>query len=128
MDTIPFRFIGEPVEVIFDRPPALEKKPDPPSAFRWGGETYRILQVLSEWKDFSRRGKMARTMQPQHAEHAAIHGSRGVGRYIFRVVVTGGRIFELYYDRAPANVDKTKGGWFLLGERKELWQMDEGNP
>lgn len=106
--------------MVFDQPPALEKKPVAPSAFHWGGETYRILQVLSEWQDFRRRGKMARTMQPQHADRAAIHGSRGVGRFYFRVRVTDGRVFELYYDRAPANADKTKGGWFLLGERKEL--------
>ena len=28
-----------------------------------------------------------------------------------------GQIFELYYDRAPKDVDNRKGGWFLRGER-----------
>jgi hypothetical protein len=29
------------------------------------------------------------------------------------VRTSGGRIFDLYYDRAPKDVDQRKGGWFL---------------
>ncbi|NPV76109.1 MAG: hypothetical protein HPY59_06995 [Anaerolineae bacterium] len=120
MDSVPFRFIGEAVEVIFDQTPLLEKKPGCPSAFLWCGETHRIVQLLAEWHDFRRRGKMARNMQPNHAERASSRGSRGVGRYYFRVVSAKGRIFELYYDRALSSVDDRKGNWILLGERKVL--------
>jgi len=120
MDSVPFRFIDEAVEVFFDKPPLLEKEPGCPSAFLWRGGIHRIVQILAEWHDFRRRGKMARNMQPNHAERAARRGSRGVGRYYFRVVSAEGRIFELYYDRALSSVDDRKGNWFLLGERKEL--------
>lgn len=120
MDSVPYQFIGEAIEVSFDQPPLLEKKLVCPSAFLWRGETYHIVRLLAEWHDFRRRGKMARNMQPDHAERAASRGSLGVGRYTFRVVCTDGRIFELYYDRAITSADDRKGNWFLLGERREL--------
>lgn len=120
MDSVPFRFIGEAIKVFFDQPQVLEKKPGCPSAFQWRDKTYHIVRLMAEWQDFRRRGKMARNMQPEHAERAASRGSRGVGRYYFRVVSADDRIFELYYDRAPSSVDDQKGNWFLLGERKKL--------
>jgi hypothetical protein len=119
MPYTPGRFIGEPIEAIFDRPPTLEKKPGCPNGFVWQGETYRVVELLSEWYDYTRRGRMARNMQPQHAAVAEQHGSWGVGRYYFRVRVEAGRIFELYYDRAPKDSDRRKGAWFLVSELKE---------
>jgi len=115
----PLRYIGEPIEVCFDQPPLFEKKPPAPSRFVWRGESYRVAAVLSEWRDYSRRGRAARNMQPQHAAVAEHRGSWGVGRYYFRVRVDGGRIFELYYDRAPKGSDQRKGAWFLVSELKE---------
>ncbi|KAF0112223.1 MAG: Uncharacterized protein FD147_284 [Chloroflexi bacterium] len=117
MDTIPSHFYDEPIEVIFDQPPLLEKKPDCPQGFIWRGETYHITEILEEWVDYRRRGKMARNMKPAHLSSASRKGSWGVGRFCFRVKVESGRFFELYYDRAPENVDNRKGNWFLLGER-----------
>jgi hypothetical protein len=113
----PVHFIGEPIEVIFDQPPALEKKPPCPNGFIWQGQTYRVATEIAEWVDFERRGKMAKNMQPEHAARASLKGSWGVGRFFFRVQVEGGRIFELYYDRAPQDVNRRKGTWFLLLER-----------
>ena len=116
MDAHPIRFISEPVEVIFEQAPALEKKPGAPDGFVWRGEEFRIAAVLAEWFDYKRRGRMARNMQPQHATTAERRGSWGVGQYYFRVRTTGGRIFDLYYDRAPKDVDHRKGAWFLFQE------------
>jgi hypothetical protein len=113
MDLIPLHFIGEPIKVHFSRPPALEKIPGPPDSFLWRGTEYPILEVLSEWHDYRRRGRMARNMQPKHAATAARRGSWGVGRDYYRVRTPGGRIFDLYYDRAPKDADQRKGGWFL---------------
>ncbi|HBY95886.1 MAG TPA: hypothetical protein DEP84_18350, partial [Chloroflexi bacterium] len=67
MDAQPLRFIDEPVEVHFDRPPVLEKKPGCPDEFVWDGERYRIVEMLSEWHDYGRRGRMATNMRPDHA-------------------------------------------------------------
>lgn len=112
----PVRFIGEQIEVAFDTPPRLEKVPPCPDAFIWQGDHFRIVEVLSERRDFERRGRMGRNMRPSHAEAASMHGSRGVGRFHFRVRVEGGRIFDLYYDRDVKNVDQRKGSWFLYRE------------
>jgi hypothetical protein len=62
---------------------------------------------------------MARNMQPQHAATASRRGSWGVGQFHFRIRTDSGRIFDLYYDRAPVNVDKRKGEWFLFQELEE---------
>ncbi len=119
MELVPLHFIGEMVEVHFIQPPALEKIPGPPDSFLWRGETFAIVEVLSEWHDYRRRGRMARNMQPKHAATAARRGSWGVGQDYFRVRTAGGRFFDLYYDRAPKDVDQRKGGWFLDKELAE---------
>jgi hypothetical protein len=130
----PLHFIDQPIEVIFDRPPALEKKPGCPNGFIWEGQTYRIIEQITEWHDYQRRGRMASNMRPVHAEAAAQHGSWGVGRDYFRVRVEGGQIFDLYYDRAPRpaahrgssgasdmgkDSKQRKGTWVLVGEMSE---------
>ena len=112
----PVRFIGEKIKVTFDTPPLLEKVPTCPDAFTWQEETYRIVELLSERRDYERRGRMGRNMRPTHAEVASTRGSRGVGRFHFRVRVQGGRVFDLYYDREVKSVDDKKGSWFLYRE------------
>ena len=77
MSVEPVRFIGEQVEVAFDEPPLLEKKPSCPDRFVWGEHTHEITAVISEWIDFERRGRMARTMRPTNVAKAAQRGSWG---------------------------------------------------
>lgn len=118
-DLRPLNFINEPIDVHFDQAPALEKKPGAPDGFAWRGQTYRILELLSEWHDYKRRGRMARNMEPQHASVASGRGSWGVGQDYYRVRTGDRRIFELYYDRAPKGSDQRKGAWFLYRELAE---------
>jgi hypothetical protein len=113
MEIRPLKFIGEPIEVHFNQPAFLEKMPGPPDAFTWRGNSYTIGEVLSEWHDYRRSGRMSRNMQPEHAATAERRGSWGVGQDYYRVRTQEGRIFDLYYDRAPKGVDRRKGGWFL---------------
>ena len=110
------RFLDEPIEVLFDSPPAYEKSPPCPDGFIWAGRAYRIVERLSEWVDFTRRGRSARNMSPSHAEVAASRGSLNVGRFFFRVRVDTNQIFELYYDRAMKNIDERKGQWLVYRE------------
>jgi len=42
---------------------------------------------------------------------------------LVRVRVESGRIFDLYYDRAPRKAEDRKGSWFLL---REMAASDEG--
>jgi hypothetical protein len=115
MEARPLTFIGEPIEVEFDEQPALEKVPHCPQRFVWRGEVWNVLEMLREWHDYRRRGYMGRNMAPQHLELARRRGSWGVGRDYFRVCTDVGRVFDLYYDRAPSAGDR-RGGWFLYRE------------
>jgi hypothetical protein len=117
-DLLALRFIDVEIEALFDRPPVLSKKPKAPNGFVWNGETFRVQEVLSSWFDYSRRGRMARNMQPAHSKEAARRGSWGVGRFYFRVKSNGGRLFDLYYDRAPAEAGDRAGHWVLFRELK----------
>jgi hypothetical protein len=121
MALIPIRFINQEVEVRFDQPQLLEKTPNCPDGFAWRDEQFQIVELISEWRDYRRQGRMARNMRPEHAATAARRGSWGVGQFYFRVRTQQGRIFDLYYDRAPKDVDRRKGAWFLdkeLGEKE----------
>jgi len=115
----PRHFIGEPIDVIFDQPPTYEKKPPCPGGFIWQGQTYLIIAELETWHDYERKGRMATNMRPGHAAAAEQRGSWGVGRFYFRVRVEEGRLFELYYDRAPQGSKQRKGAWFLQSELSE---------
>lgn len=119
MELKPQSFIGEEVEVWFHHPPVYEKTPTCPDGFFWRGLRYEKVELLEEWRDFARRGRFARNMQPQHAERAAGKGSWGVGRFFFRFRVRGGEVFELYYDRAPTGVEERKGRWILFSRMAE---------
>ena len=130
MEFTPLHFYDQLIKPIFGTPPALEKTPDCPNGFIWDDKTYRVTEMLSSWNDFTRRGKMARNMQPTHAAVASSRGSLNVGRFYFRVRAalssssTAGQseetqIFDIYYDRAMKNVDDRKGQWFIYREMRE---------
>ncbi len=112
----PLQFIGEAIETEFDDAPKLEKNPTCPNRFIWRDQTYAIVELLSEWRDYGRRGRMASNMRPEHAATAAQRGSWGVGRVCFRVLTDSAQLFELYYDRAPKSARERKGGWYLFRE------------
>jgi hypothetical protein len=116
MELKPLHFIGEAIKVGFDGPPGFEKKPECPARFVWRGKTYTIVDQLNEWHDYGRRGRMAKNMRPDHAATAERRGSWGVGKDYFRVRTGGGRIFDLYFDRAPKTAEQRKGAWYLYRE------------
>ena len=118
-DYQPLHFLDLPIDAIFDTPLIREKTPECPNGFIWEDKTYRVVEMLSSWSDFKRRGKMARNMRPAHAEVASSRGSLNVGRFYFRVKVETGQIFDIYYDRAMKNVDERKGQWFIYRELGE---------
>jgi hypothetical protein len=114
--TTPARFIGEPIEVAFDRPPLLEKKPGCPSRFTWQEQRYEVVEMVAEWHDYARRGRASRNMRPAHLAIAAQRGSWGVGRDFFRVRTDAGRTFDIYFDRAPRDAGRPSSGWFIFRE------------
>jgi len=119
MTYTPIHFINEQIEVEYKSPPTLEKKPGCPDGFTWRNFTYCISEVLSEWHDYDRKGRMARNMKPANARKAKVRGSWGVGQDYYRVRTEQNQIFEIYYDRAPQNVSRRKGAWFIYRELVE---------
>ena len=109
-------FYTEPIIVTFNQDPTFIKSPPCPDMFIWRDKEYLIKMCLSEKQDFSRRGKMARNMQPQHIKTAETKGSWGVGRFYFDIRTQNGQYFRIYYDRAPKNAIQHSGNWFLLAE------------
>jgi hypothetical protein len=112
----PIHFYDDLIEVVYDKLPVYEKTPDCPNGFEWEEKSYHILENLSEWSDYTRRGRYARNMRPAHAAVASNRGSLNVGRFYFRVKVDTDQIFDIYYDRAMKSVDERKGQWFLYRE------------
>lgn len=110
------RFIGEEIQVQFDQIRFPLKKPFAPNRFTWGREELSVVNVFSVWRDYGRKGNMARNMQPANLRLARKRGSWGVGRFYFRVQVQDGRVFDLYYDRAPGDASDRLGHWFLWRE------------
>jgi hypothetical protein len=119
MNPEPSHFIGAEIEVRFDAPPVRQKLPPCPDGFIWEEQSFRVVEKLSEWSNFARRGRAERNMQPAHALAAASRGSLGVGRFYFRVRVESGRVFDLYYDREIRDVDDRLGHWYLYREIDE---------
>jgi len=119
VDFVPLHFLDHLIDPIFELPPIREKAPDCPNGFIWDGKNYRVMEMLSSWTDFTRRGKMSRNMRPAHAAVASTRGSLNVGRFYFRVKVDTGQVFDIYYDRAMKNVDDRKGQWFVYREMGE---------
>lgn len=109
-------FIDEPITVTFAEQPFLEKSPPCPASFTWRGDTLPVSEMLEVWQDFRRRGRAAHNMRPSHLMSAASRGSWGVGRFYYKVRVLDGRIFTLYYDRAPRDAGHRKGAWVLYRE------------
>jgi hypothetical protein len=110
------RFLGESIQAEFDQPPQLSKKAGCPARFRWRDEEFSVTEMLAEWHSYGRRGRAALNMTPAHAQAALERGSRGVGRDYFTVRTGTGRVFTLYYDRAPKSVSDSLGEWILLEE------------
>jgi hypothetical protein len=104
------------VQVGFTQPPALSKSPEAPRSFVWAETTFEVESLLASWNDYRRRGRMERNMAPAHQAAAARRGSWGVGRFYFRLRTTEGRVFDLYYDRAPENAGDRAGHWILWRE------------
>jgi hypothetical protein len=112
----PIRFIEEPIEVSFEQTPLLEKVPNCPGGFTWREASFAVVELISEWHDYTRRGRMARNLRPEHAAAAERRGSWGVGQAYYRIRTDSGRVFDLYYDRAPRDVHHRKGGWHIYQE------------
>ena len=112
----PVQFIGDEILPIFEKKSLIAKKPIAPSAFVWRDDHYEVIDLISSWSDFSRRGRMAKNMRASSKKKAVRRGSWGVGRFYFRVRTSENKVFDLYYDRAPKDAGDRVGHWYLWRE------------
>lgn len=108
-------FIGEAIEPVFAAPPTLSKKAGPPVAFIWRAERHEVVRVVAEWHDYRGLDRDAPEGRPPYAARGKRLGSWGIGRDFYRVVTTGDRVFDIYYDRRPLSCTRT-GSWRLYQE------------
>lgn len=113
------RFIGEEVTVELPDRPYLEKKPPAPVAFTWGKTRFVVAKMLAEWHRYGQADRQSGSGRPPYSVRSGRRqGSWGVGRAYFRLRAGCGRIFDLYYDRAPKGQRRT-GTWVLWRELSE---------
>lgn len=117
------RFIGERIEPFFTNAPLHPKKPGCPTGFIWRGSSFSIEASLSEWHDYTRRGRTERNIRPSHIKNALRYGSIGSGRDFFQVATTAQRSFVIYFDRTVKDVDHADGEWYVL---EEVTESDTG--
>ncbi len=98
---------------------AFGKRPPCPDGFNWREEIYQIITSLEEWVDFTRQGRMARNMSTEHAAVAEGAAPGGLVVIISMFESQDGRLFHIYYDRAPKDLDDRMGEWFLVSELVE---------
>lgn len=108
-------FVGQPILVEFDHPPLFSKSPHCPQRIIWNEQLLTVIELVTEWRDYGRRGHMSDNMQPAHQSRAMQRGSWGVGRFFFHVRIMDGRELVIYYDRAPDGRNR-KGSWHLERE------------
>lgn len=115
-------FYSEPITVKFPVEPLLEKKPGLPAEFIWRGKPYKIITLLKEWHDYTKRGKIGKSYSQERGNAPRMKsrkkGSWGVGRDYYRVLTDSGSVFDIYYDRSPTG-QKKKGEWVLLKKVEE---------
>ncbi len=113
------KFIDEEIEVGYVKEPLLVRVPSCPDRFIWRGVEFTVKRLISQWNDLARRGNQAKNMRSAHLTRAEKLGSWGSGRFFFCVETTAGRVFALYYDRAPRRGGGGSGSWVLLYELQD---------
>lgn len=109
-------FVGGEITVRLPDGFSYEKKPPVPEAFQWRGSLHPVVEMLATWH---RYGKAEIRTQggrdPYYVRSGGTQGSWGQGRVYYRVRTEEGRLFDLYYDRAPKG-KRRAGAWFLWRE------------
>ncbi len=125
MSLTPLHFISESIQVEFDQAPMLEKKQGCPDRFIWRETTYDVVELISEWRDYGRKGRMTHNMRSGHMKAAQRRGSWGVGRDFYQIRTKDDHIFEIYYNRAPKGQSDRKGSWVLYRELEDNETMPQ---
>lgn len=110
------RFIGQEITVTLPSGFAFEKKPPAPESFRWQGKLHSVSEILATWRRYGKPGLRTQGGRPPYYVRSGRgQGSWGQGRVYYRLRTETGRLFDLYYDRAPEG-QRRAGSWRLWRE------------
>ena len=122
-------FIGREINVTLPNGSSLDKKPPAPRAFRWKCVVHQVTEMLATWHRYGKPEIRTQGGRPPYfVRSGRTQGSWGQGRVYFRVRTEEGRLFDIYYDRAPKG-QRRAGAWFLwreLSAAEEQVGLDEG--
>ncbi len=103
-------FISEPIQPhkgTFDAGPMAAGLPGLPRGFQWRGTSYEIVARLDAWKQSG-------------PELGRADGERYLRRHCFRLRMSDGSIWTIYFTRQPLKSGSAKRRWYLLSiERAE---------
>lgn len=96
-------FISEPLRALpgaFDTAAMATGLPGLPAGFQWRGRTLRIAAVLGHWKHSEREGGRS-------------DGSLYLRRHYFRLRMSDGTVWVVYFVRRTARGGSPRQRWFL---------------
>ena len=95
-------FISEPIlplEASFDTGGMARGEPGLPQRFRWREKEFTVEDVLEQWKE--------------HGDCRNGSGERYVRKHGYRVRVTDGAIFRIYFQRTQGTGKLPKSRWWI---------------
>jgi phosphoribosylglycinamide formyltransferase-1 len=100
---MPVSFISEPIiplDASFDTRGMARGEPGVPHKFRWRKKEFHIVRVLEQWKD--------------HGDCTHGSGERYVRKHGYRVEMSDGSIFRLFFKRSFGRGKfTTKDRWWI---------------
>ncbi len=98
------QFISEPLEPFgdFDTAAMATGVPGLPDGFRWRDEAYTIARCLETWKQSG-------------SERGRLHGERYLRRHYYRLLMSDGAEWTVYFVRNAPPGRRSAPRWFLYG-------------
>ena len=95
--------VSEPIAPragTFNVTPMGRGEPGLPAGFEWRGESFDVVEQLGVWKESSREGG--------HAQ-----GELYLRRHYYKLRMSNGTIWTVYFLRQPSSTSRAKSRWFL---------------
>ena len=96
-------FVSEsitPLPGAFDTAAMGRGEPGLPGGFTWRGENYDMVERLAQWKHSSREGSRAQ-------------GELYLRRHYYKLLMSDGTTWTVYFTRQPSPSGSPKRRWFL---------------
>lgn len=96
-------FVSEtitPQQGTFDTQAMARGEPGLPRGFGWRGTVYEVVEKLGQWKHSSREGSRAQ-------------GELYLRRHYYKLRMSDGMVWTVYFIRQPARSGSAKRRWFL---------------